>query len=211
MQKKLRDFAAGLGLTLPPEALERLEQYAALVWEKKDTLNLTSVTHKEEIFTRHLCDGLVAAALVDRQAAARADFCMADAGSGAGYIGLTVAAVFPQRPVTLIESLQRRCSFLNWAVLKLGLARVTVQCARLGQQAAGPFDVVTERAMGQLAEVLPLLAPAVKPGGLLAAYQSVPDAATSAQLMRLGLQALPAQAYTLPGEDKQRYLAVFKH
>ena len=68
MRAKTADFAASLGLELAPEQLDTLVRYADLVWEKKDFLNLTSVANKEEIFTRHICDGLAPAPFFHRAA-----------------------------------------------------------------------------------------------------------------------------------------------
>lgn len=209
MQKKLSDFAASLGLVLDGNAQALLSAYADLVWEKKDFLNLTSVADKEEIFSRHLCDALAAAAFFKARAGGKESFSAADMGAGAGYIGLGAAVTLPQARVTLVESLEKRCSFLNWAVLKLGLTNVRVLCMRLGQKPLPPFDFVTERAMGQINDILPLIAPAVKPGGFFAAYQSRKDGADAALAARLGLCEESPLAYTLPGENKERYLAVF--
>ena len=79
----------------------------------------------------------------------------------------------------------------------------------MGQQKAGPFDFITERAMGQINDILPLLAPALAAGGVLAAYQSAPDEAQEDLLRRLELRRETPVSYRLPGEEKQRYLAVF--
>ena len=210
MQKKLREFAAGLGLALTDKSVILLLQYADLVWEKKDTLNLTSVANKQEIITRHICDGLAGAAWVAGQGFDKADFTLADAGSGAGYIGLTIAISLPHVRVHLIESLQRRSMFLQWVVMKLGLQNVVVENIRLGQNSTLQFDAITERAMGQLKDILPILASSVKPGGLVGAYQSSLDGADSDMLASLHLTQAKPVAYTLPGEEKERYISVFK-
>ena len=209
MPSSMSDFAASLGLDITQTQTQQLQAYAELVWVKKDYLNLTSVAAKEEIFTRHICDGLAAAAFFKRAAGGKESFSIADMGSGAGYIGLACAAALPLARITLVESLEKRCSFLNWAVLKLGLKNVTVVCMRLGQKQIGPFDFVTERAMGQLNDVLPLIAPAVKEGGLFAAYQSRPCQAQPELVKHCALREKEPVAYTLPGEEKARYLAVF--
>ena len=209
MPSSMCDFAASLGLALSQAQVRLLEDYAQLVWEKKDFLNLTSVSDKQEIFTRHICDGLAAAAFCQRVAGEKESFSLADMGSGAGYIGLACAVALPQARVSLVESLQKRCSFLNWTVLKLGLKNVRVVSMRLGQKTIGPFDFVTERAMGQINEVLPLIAPTLSKGGLLAAYQSQPAQADAALAARCGLAEKEPVVYILPGEEKTRYLAVF--
>lgn len=212
MQQTLTNFAQTLGFSLPKQAWEKLAAYADLVWQKKDTLNLTSVSDKNEIFTRHLADGMAVAAMAQKTAAGQASFTMADMGSGAGYIGLTTAILFPQMQVTLVESLQRRCTFLNWVLLKLTLPNVQVQNIRLGQQTVGPFDLVTERAMGQLTDILPLLAPTVKEGGFVAAYQSEDTHPNKPFIEALALQQDTSYKYRLPQEEKDRYLAIFiKH
>lgn len=210
MRKTLIDFSASLGLPLSDSAAQTLAGYAELVWEKKDFLNLTSVRGKEEIFTRHLCDGLAAAALCAEQMQRKENFTAADLGAGAGYIGLTIATALPRVHVTLVECLEKRCSFLNWAVLKLGLKNVRIQCLRLGQKDGGSFDFVTERAMGKINDILPLAISCLQPGGMFAPYQSDPAEADAALLKRLGLRTEPARPYILPGESKTRYLAVFR-
>ncbi len=210
MQKRLSEFAAELGLELTEKSTILLLQYADLVWQKKEQLNLTSVTDKEEILTRHICDGLVAAAYIAKyDAADQAAFTAADMGAGAGYIGMTLGIALPHIGVSLVESLERRCAFLNWAIMKLGIQNVTVINIRLGQQAAGCFDVVTERAMGQLADVLPLIGPSVKEGGRFLAYQSSLDNCEGKLLVRSQLQEEPPYAYKLMQETKERYLRVF--
>ena len=209
MQKKLLDFAAQESLVLTERSVTLLLQYADLVWQKKDMLNLTSVADQSEIIMRHICDGLVAAAFINRKMTGKTDFSVADMGSGAGYIGLTVAIVLPQIKVSLVESLERRCSFLNWTSMKLELKNVAVVNARLGQQAVGTFEVVTERAMGKINDILPLVAPAVKLGGSFIAYQSSKGEADAALSAKMGMQVQPEVVYRLPDEKKERYLAVF--
>ncbi len=209
MQKRLLDFASKLGLVLTEKSVILLLQYADLVWQKKDMLNLTSVVDKNEIITRHICDGLAAAAFIAPKIAGKNDFSIADMGSGAGYIGLTIAIVLPDLQVSLIESLERRCAFLNWASMKLGLKNVTVVNIRLGQQKVGPFDIVTERAMGKINDILPLVSSTVKTGGSFIAYQSCKKEADNALLRQLAMQEQPEFVYRLPAEDKERYLAVF--
>lgn len=209
MQKKLLDFAAELGLQLTPKSAELLIQYADLVWQKKDTLNLTSVSDKDEIITRHICDGLAGAGWIARLPK-QEDLKIADVGTGAGYIGITIAITLPHVKMTLVESLQRRCMFLNWAILKLGLQNVQVENIRLGQHATGPFDVITERAMGQLDEVLPWVTPSLKETGVFVAYQSARGVVTENLLARLSLREEQPVSYVLPHEERERYLRIFK-
>lgn len=83
-----------------------------------------------------------------------------DVGSGAGLPGLVWAICRPDLTVTLVESLQRRTTFLTEAVAKLGLGdRVDVVRARAEEVRDRRWDVATARAVAPLPKLLPWLAP----------------------------------------------------
>lgn len=202
--QKLLDFATGIGLVLSEKQQTQLATYAQCVWQKKELLNLTAAQNVEEIYTRHLADGLALAAYAH-------DFCakhalqnpqLADMGAGCGYIGFTLAIAWPQAHVTLVESLERRCKFMNWAALQTGLSNVTVQNIRLGQGTNFAFDVVTERAMGQLPDIFEICMAAVKPGGLFVAFQGEHPQTDQLAGVRFSLHP-----YQLPFDGKTRFLA----
>ncbi len=201
-------YTQALGLKLTPEQLQKLQDYLELVWLKKDDLNLTSVQTKQEIWDRHILDGLTLLPLV-LEAKAQT---LADCGAGAGYIGLSLAIAAgragPAAPllrVTLIDSLQKRCAFMTWAAIKLGLGNVDVKHARLGQARLGQYDIVTQRAMGQLHDILPLCLPLVKKGGRFIAYQSADN------IIKTDYSARTEKIveYKLPADVKKRQLLVF--
>lgn len=98
----------------------------------------------------------------------------ADLGSGGGVPGIPLALALPEVRFTLIEAVGKKCAFLNEAVTLLGLGgRVEVACARseeltvVGAPARESFAVVLAKAVGPLAVVVELAAPALRPGGLL--------------------------------------------
>lgn len=207
----LRSFAKTRSLPLDENQLSQLSLYAQCVWDKKDSLNLTSVENQEEIFARHLADGLVAAAKIAQlfANAPSKTITIADVGSGAGYIGFTLAASLPQAQIVCIESLEKRCAFMNWAALKAGFSNLHVQKARLGQDVLTQFDVVTERAMGQLVDILPICMQVVKPGGFFLAYQGEHP---QTQNLMLPTQTIlkDVESYPLPcADNKKRHLAIF--
>ena len=210
MPKRLLDFARQIGLSLTPPQAQTLVDYATLVWQKKDFLNLTSAADLNEVLLRHLCDGLQAAVCVQQQAAQKQleTFSLIDAGSGAGYIGLTLAVALPQAHVTLVESIEKRCAFLNWAILHLKLKNVTVKQMRLGEQKEVQADFVTERAMGQLPDILKICLATVKPGGLFIAFQGEHPHPTPQ--LPPGTTRLAEIAYSLLSDDKTRYLVLFE-
>lgn len=210
MNTDLRAFAAALNLPLTEAQQAQLAAYAQAVWQKKDLLNLTSVSSLEEIFTRHLADGLVASAKINQICLQKhwPAVTVADVGAGAGYIGFSIAAALPFAQVTLIESLEKRCRFMNWAALQSRIP-VRVQNARLGQGTHAQFHLVTERAMGQLPAILPMCMQAVAPDGVFIAFQG-----EHPQTQHCNLPAdtvlLGVEEYSLPVQDnKKRHLVLF--
>ncbi len=210
----LSAFAHSLGICLSPAQLAQLNAYAQCVWQKKDLLNLTSVSSQAEIFDRHLADGLVACAQIQKLLAnlpAQNPVSIADVGSGAGYIGLTIAVVFPQANITLVESLERRCAFLTWAVLQTGLKNVKIKKARLGQNTRDTYHLVTERAMGALPDILDICLAAVKPAGYFLAFQG---AAPQTEYVAKESVLQGIYPYRLPSDEAdvapKRHLVIFE-
>ncbi len=204
MRNILTNFAAQQGLAFSTQQAATLVAYARCVWEKKDFLNLTSAATFEQVLGRHICDGLTAAAALTKQFAAGTALQLADVGAGCGYIGLTLAVAMPNAHITLVESIEKRCKFINWAALTAGIANVSVKNARLGQGTNFAFDAVTERAMGQLPDIFNICMDAVKPGGMFMAFQGAHPQAV------LGQTPAAQIPYTLPGDNTPRYLLLFR-
>lgn len=208
MDKK-EAYLKTLDLNLSAKQEENLFAYIDLLWQKKEDLNLTSVETKQEIWDRHILDAFNAVSLIkklDESALNIADF-----GSGAGYIGLVIAVMFPQAKITLIEGLNKRCLFLNWVCLKLGLNNVEVLNVKAGQKDIDKiFDITTERAMGKIDDVLPLCTNNLKSGGHFLAYQGIMSEADSQIQHKADVCQQLEKKYFLPCDEKMRKIVVFK-
>ena len=139
-----------------------VRRYAADLAEHGVELGLIGPLEPPRIWSRHVLNSGLLSAFIPQGAT------VADVGSGAGLPGLVLAAARPDTAVTLIEPMERRVAWLEEESARLGLENVTVERARAEDAARGRFDVVTARAVGALAGLLPLTAPLAKPGGLLA-------------------------------------------
>ncbi len=104
---------------------------------------------------------------------------VADVGSGAGLPGIVVAILRPDVPMTLIEPLLRRSSFLADTVATLALDHVTVRRDRAEDVADlnGTFDVVLARAVAPLDRLATWTIPLLRPGGRLLALKGESAAA----------------------------------
>lgn len=157
----------GLGLTLATE--EKLLAYLALLAKWNRTYNLTAVRDEAAMVAVHLLDSL---AVLPHLGAIRS---LADVGSGGGLPGIPLALARPELQVSLIESSQKKASFLKQAKIELGLANVSIECARAEEVAlASPFEAVISRAFSDLATFVLVAGHLLAPGGRLLAMKGVP-------------------------------------
>jgi 16S rRNA (guanine527-N7)-methyltransferase len=163
-----------LTLTHPPgeaaavfgEALPRLAQYAELLAGPGTERGLLGPREVPRLWERHLlnCAGL--SELV------REGEVVLDLGSGAGLPGLVLALQRPDVQVVLVESLQRRATFLSECVEQLGLRNTLVRRAR-GEELHGKVevDVVTARAGAPVDRLAGWALPLLREGGRLLALK----------------------------------------
>lgn len=209
-----RDFLKRHGIELSPEQEDLLKGYVAMVWQKRNDLNLTSVSSGQEIWDRHISDGLMAAALIKTLASGRERYSLADYGAGCGYIGLSAKiALGSSCELTLVETLGKRCKFMDWCIMKLGIKGAktyNIRALSKGGQ-SGPFDFTLERAMGKIDDILPICTADLKRGGCFIAFQAEEGAWSEASLKAAGCvyDKTLSRPYKLQGEDKLRFLCVF--
>lgn len=141
---------------------DAFNDYMSLLLEWNEKMNLTSITEPEEIIEKHFYDCLlpIFSNLIDGK--------VIDVGSGAGFPGLVFAIVKPEAHITLLEPRNKRCTFLNEVIQKLGLTNVEVINERAedyGKIHREIFDVATARAVAPLNILAELCIPFVKQGG----------------------------------------------
>jgi 16S rRNA (guanine527-N7)-methyltransferase len=158
--------ATALGIDLAPAQVAAFDAYLSLLLEWNQRINLTSVTDPAEVSVIHFVDSLTCLASVQLEANIR----LLDIGSGAGFPGIPIAICRPDLSVTLLESTQKKCRFLDAVIDQLSLAKVTVDCRRAEAAGHDPnlresFDIVVTRAVADLAAVAELSLPLLRVGG----------------------------------------------
>lgn len=208
---RLAAAAEGWGAPLDAAALERVESYLRAVAEKNATTNLTADDSWDDLVLKHAADGVFAAATL-RKALGHEHARICDLGSGGGFIGVCLKIAWPQAQVTLVEAVERKFKFLNAESARLGLPGLRVLQRRAGDgrpynSYESGFDAVVERALAPLEEALELARPLLKRHGLFAAFQSVP---AEPPLAGTKMRLLESHAYRRPGEDKDRFLVLYR-
>jgi 16S rRNA (guanine527-N7)-methyltransferase len=163
---------------LNPPQLASISTYIDLLLRWNARVNLTSVRRPEDIVTRHFGESLFAARHLFPEPAAPAS--LIDVGSGAGFPGVPMKIWAPAIHLTLVESNNKKVSFLRQLTRSLTLTGINVFPGR-AEACTGPgADVVTLRAVERFSSALPTAARLVTPEGrlvLLIGHAQVADAA----------------------------------
>lgn len=156
------------GIQLTPEQLNQFNQYFHLLVEWNQKINLTAITEEKDVYLKHFYDSLMPLWLAPLDSY---DVTLCDVGAGAGFPSIPLKIIRPELKVTIVDSLNKRISFLNLLVEELNLTDVNCVHARaedFGQNKLyrGQFDVVTARAVASLNVLSEFCLPLVKKGGL---------------------------------------------
>ncbi len=123
-----------------------------------------------------------------------------DLGSGAGFPGLVLAALFPDLRVDLVDSRQKRCVFLEAVLGEAGVGpeRVTVHRTR-AEQIEGPYDGLVARAFTAPEVVMDYAQTLLRPGGLVVLF--LQDDAEVPQ--RDGFEPFHVEHYAVDGKQRK--------
>jgi 16S rRNA (guanine527-N7)-methyltransferase len=150
-----------------------LPRFAALLeLVRDDPTAPTTVIDPAAGVAAHLADSLDGLTVPAVRAAGR----IADLGAGAGFPGMPLALALPGAHVDLVESLSRKCAFLERAVEAAGITNASVACARAEEWPGRELDVVTVRAVAPLNVLVEYAAPLLRLGGTLVAWKGRPEA-----------------------------------
>jgi len=170
----------GPASSLDPRARRALETVLGLLAEER--ASVSSVTDPARAWKVHVADSLTGLEVE----ALREAFKIADIGSGAGFPGLVLAVALPDAQVDLIESVARKCDFIQRAIDAAGIANARVLNLRseelAGAEGRESYDAVTARAVGRLSTLAELASPLLEEGGTLIAWKGKRDPDEEAQL-----------------------------
>jgi 16S rRNA (guanine527-N7)-methyltransferase len=149
--------------------LKHISIYIDILVRWNARINLTAVREPEQIVARHFGESLFTGArLFPSGSELRGKLHVVDVGSGAGFPGLPIKIWAPQIHLTLIESNQKKATFLREVTRGLTLMNVNVFPGRAEDFPPASGDVVTLRAVERFDEALPAAASLVRPAGRVA-------------------------------------------
>jgi len=212
---KLADFIRELkklNIEIDDEIIKKLEIYYELLVEQNELYNLTAITKKEDVYLKHFYDSLTLVKVIDFSKS----FSLCDVGTGAGFPGLVLKILFPNLSVTLVDSLNKRVSFLNMVIKKLELRNIKTIHSRIEDYALDNeelFDIVTSRAVANLGILLEISMRLVKVDGKFIAMKGKLEEELSNTrncLRILDSSIEKVENFKLPIEKSERNLVVIR-
>ncbi len=170
--KNLETTLERLGIAYTPEMIRQYGMYMELVLERNKFINLTAITDPEAFEIKHFADSVVIGAEPEVAAAES----VVDVGTGAGFPGIPLAILFPEKRFLLMDSLRKRIAVISEFADAVGLKNVEVMHARAEEAARDPklresFSLCVSRAVANLSTLSEYCLPFVKPGGYFFAYK----------------------------------------
>lgn len=192
---------ADLGIDLPEAAQGKLLAFRDLLLKWNKTYNLTALRDPAQAVSHHLLDSLAILPHVGPGP-------LLDVGSGGGLPGIPLAIARPELSVSMVDTVQKKTTFLQQAVIELGLKNVTVHHARV-EAMPGQYAQISSRAFAELGLFVSLTRHLLAPGGRWLAMKGVrPDEELKALPADITVEAIIPLA--VPGLNAERHLIILK-
>lgn len=211
-QQKLAEH----NIMLDEHQMTQFEEYYKLLVATNEHVNLTTITERDDVYLKHFYDSLTPAFYIEVLREQPISLC--DVGAGAGFPSIPLKIAFPQLTVTIVDSLNKRITFLKELQTTLGLTNVHFHHARAEEfggrksEFRASFDIVTARAVAKMSVLSEFCLPLTKVGGQFVALkaaqadQDLESATTAIKL--LGGEVKQDVAFELPFDAGTRHIVV---
>ncbi len=194
------------------EYKEKFQLFRAMLLEYNQRYNLTTILDEKDMNFKHFLDSIAGAELFKRNGK------VIEIGSGAGFPSIPLKLVRDDLSFDLVESVGKKCEFLQAVVDRFGFKDVHIYNIRAEDAARdGKFreryDHATARAVARMNTLSEYCLPFVKVGGSFIAYKSgdvseITEAESAYKT--LGGRCKQVLPYSLPEGYGERVLAVIE-
>lgn len=196
---------AGAGLTEYSHLYEPLSQYCDMLLDWNSRMNLTAIRDPHGVAEKHFVDSLLPLTLVDIPQGAT----LVDVGTGAGFPGIPMKLARPDIKLTLLDSQQKRLTFLAAVCEGLGieaeLVHIRAEDAGRSPDHREKYHVAVSRAVAGLSALAEYCLPLVGVGGKMLALKGSGGEEEAAQgeaaISLCGGKAGGVLSYNLPCGD----------
>lgn len=206
-------------ISLTDEQLNQFDKYYNLLVEWNEKINLTAITDFEDVCKLHFTDSVSSYMYYDFR---KENLSVIDIGTGAGFPGIVLKIVFPNLKITLLDSLQKRITFLNTVIDELSLndigkietihGRAEDYSNSKNGELREKYDVAVSRAVARFSTLCEYCIPYIKTGGTFISYkgdravEEVNEARNA--IFLLGGKLEKIEEFELPDTDIKRAICI---
>lgn len=201
-----------INIILTEKQLEQLEYYCNFLLEKNKETNLTAIKEKDAVYLKHFYDSITILNIIDLNQSNT----LLDIGTGAGFPGMVLKILFPKLKVTLLDSNNKKISFLKELAKNLELDDIEFIHDRSEDfylKTHNQYDVVVARAVSNLRILSELCIPFVNLGKYFISMKAqaedeIKEAEVTIELMGANIEII--KEFELPYEGGTRTLIKIK-
>ncbi len=160
-----KDLFRQNNLVLTADLYEKLDIYASFIVEYNKKVNLTAITEPNDILIKHFIDSIMIVNYIDIPK----NSTIIDVGTGAGFPSVPLKLYRPDLKITLLDSLNKRITFLTLLCGKLGIDAEFIhgraEDISKNSEYREKFDFACARAVANMSLLSELCIPFVKKGG----------------------------------------------
>ena len=212
--EKIAPLCSEFGIILDETKIKKLNFYGNLLLEWNEKINLTAITAPEDVLYKHFYDCILFFKHNDVPQGAS----LIDVGTGAGFPGLVLKIVREDLKVTLLDSLNKRITFLKDVIEKCELKNIEAIHSRAEDGGKNPlyrekYDIACARAVANMPVLMEYCTPFVKVGGRFIAMKG-PSAEDEVALCDNAIKVLKMEkpqiiCEKLPNNDPRTFV-IFK-
>ncbi len=211
----LKDLLQKMEIPFTEDKLDQIYDFYEMVIEKNQVMNLTSITDHDDFMKKHIADSLAPIMFHVIHEGDR----ILDLGTGGGFPGIPLKIFFPESEFLLVDSVNKKLTFVQTVIDTLGLHGISVLHGRAEDLAHDSeyresYDLVVSRAVANLAVLSELTLGFVKPGGQFISYkgssgiEELKEAETAIEQMGGSCDNL--YEYSLPDGDSRTLIIIQK-
>ncbi len=212
--EKLNKFLETYSFQCSKEQLEQFQTFYQLLIEWNEKMNLTAITEKEEVIVKHFFDSITPSIFIPFT-----DQNIIDIGAGAGFPSIPLKICFPDLKLTLLDSLNKRITFLQTVSQELGFKNMNFIHGRAEDYGQNKmhrekYDYAIARAVARLNVLAELTLPFVKVSGKMIALKGEPKQTeqeiidSKKAIEQLGGKLSQTKTLELPNELGSRIIVV---
>lgn len=216
----LEQTSPEISVPLSGEAIRAFKEYARLLREWNEVMNLTNIVDDSGIAMRHFIDSLTLVPFIEeeQEKKGKKNLSLIDVGTGAGFPGIPVKVRMSEIDLTLLDSLKKRIGFLDEVVKTLDLKNVKTVHSRAEDAGHNKlyrekFDMATARAVASLPVLCEYCLPFIKTNGIFLAMKGHVEEEleeSSKAIAKLGGTVETVKKFVLPGTDMDRSVVVIR-